>query len=231
MEKITTLLKKLPIFVELSEEELNAILAIAKKRQYKSKMMVYMENDPFNRVFFILNGKVKIFKKDMNGREQIVSILQTGDMFPLAVFFSNCGYPANAEVMVDSTLITIDIVDFEKILLNNSEMSIKLYRILGERIIELQARLEEQILRGTYEQIIFLLLRLCRTYGKEDNKGEFVFTTHFTNRELANMVGSTRETVSRTLNKLKKENHLSFDEEGLLRINPEKLKEEVYYNC
>ncbi|WP_017755499.1 Crp/Fnr family transcriptional regulator [Calidifontibacillus oryziterrae] len=228
MERITTHLKKLPLFRELDDQDLKEFNKIMKLRHYKSKMTVYMQDDIFNRVFFILKGKIKIFKNDMTGKEQIVSILQSGDMFPLAVFLKNGNYPANAQVLEDCTLITINIEDLEKILVSHAEISIKLFRLMGERIIELQDRLEEQILHNTTEQIILLLLRLCKSYGQKGTNDEFVLHTHFTNRQLANMVGSTRETVSRTLNKLKKQKHLYFDEKGFLHLYPEKLKAEVY---
>ncbi|GAA3312411.1 hypothetical protein GCM10020331_000040 [Ectobacillus funiculus] len=92
---------------------------------------------------------------------------------------------------------------FEAILIKYPELCIKLFKVLGEKIIDLQNRLEEQILHDTYEQIIMLLLRLCQSNGVPINDG-YKITTHFTNRELANMIGTSRETMNRTINRLRK---------------------------
>jgi CRP-like cAMP-binding protein len=220
-------LKEVPIFRELSEQELDTIIEISQPRFYKNKMYAFMQGDHLDRVFFINSGKVKIYKTDPSGREQIVSVLETGEMFPHAGFFRKGQYPAHAEMMEDSKLIVIPISKFEEILVSYPELSIKLFKVLGEKIVDLQARLEEQILHNTYEQIIMLLLRLCRTNGEKKGPG-FKLTTHFTNKELANMIGTSRETVSRTINYLKKNGNLEVDEDGCYLIDHEKLHEELF---
>lgn len=222
-------LKEVPIFKELSSQELDTIVEIAQPRFYKSKMYAFMQGDPLDRVFFINGGKVKIYKTDPSGREQFVSVLEAGEMFPHAGFFRQGEYPAHAEMMEDSKLIVIPISKFEETLVAYPELSIKLFRVLGEKIVDLQARLEEQILHNTYEQIIMLLLRLCRTNGERKDHG-FKLTTHFTNKEFANMIGTSRETVSRTINYLKKKDYLHMSVDGCYLIDHEKLHQELF-NC
>ncbi|MDP4171776.1 MAG: helix-turn-helix domain-containing protein, partial [Bacillota bacterium] len=72
------------------------------------------------------------------------------------------------------------------------------------------------------------LIRLCKSNG-EPSEDRFKLTTHFTNRELANMIGTSRETVSRTINHLKKKEYISVDDAGLYVINREELKQELFY--
>lgn len=227
ISQIKQQLSEVPIFKELSTQELDTIVEIAQPRFYKSKMYAFMQGDILDRVFFINSGKVKIYKTDSSGREQIVSVLETGEMFPHAGFFRKGQYPAHAEVMEDSQLIVIPINKFEEILVAYPLLSIKLFRVLGEKIVDLQARLEEQILHNTYEQIIMLLLRLCKTNGEKMKQG-FKLTTHFTNKEFANMIGTSRETVSRTINYLKKKDYLSVDDDGCYLIDHEKLHQELF---
>lgn len=227
---VKQLLHNVPIFRELTDEELQSIIDISQTRQFDSKIHVFMQGDVQDRVFFIHHGKVKIYKTDFNGREQIVSILKDGDMFPHVGFFRKGVYPAHAEVIEPTTLIVIPISKFEEILIKYPEVSIKVFRVLGEKIIDLQNRLEEQILSNTYEQIIKLLLRLADSHGKkiDEDENKYLITTHFTNRELANMIGSSRETVSRTLNQLKKKHFIESDTDGLFILDVEKLKDELY---
>ncbi|MFE8695726.1 Crp/Fnr family transcriptional regulator [Cytobacillus sp. FJAT-53684] len=226
IEDIEKRLKAVPLFRELEQDELSRIVEIAQTRNYKHKLYVFMQGDPLDRVFFIHSGKIKIYKTDSSGREQIVSVLEAGEMFPHAGFFRQGNYPAHAEVMEEAQLIAIPIDEFEKLLLSNPILCIKLFKVLGEKIVDLQNRLEEQILHNTYEQIIMLLLRLCKTNGMRlDNS--YKITTHFTNRELANMIGTSRETVSRTINQLKKKDFLLTDEEGFFLVNRDGLKQEI----
>ncbi|TLS37831.1 Crp/Fnr family transcriptional regulator [Pseudalkalibacillus caeni] len=226
---LNTHLKKIPLFKELTEDEIDKITHIALTRKYRQRMLVFMQGDPLDRVFFIISGKVKIYKTDSTGKEQIVSILQDGEMFPHAGFFRKGDYPAHAEVVEPSTMIVIPVADFEKILLENPEVCMKLFRVMGEKIIDLQHRLEEQIMQNTYEQILSLLLRLCKLYGSTSEKGVTVLNTHFTNKELANMIGTSRETVSRTLTQLKKKKLVNISEKGFIEVMEEDIKEELMY--
>ncbi|WP_017754607.1 Crp/Fnr family transcriptional regulator [Calidifontibacillus oryziterrae] len=227
---IKQLLHSVPIFKELTDEELQPIIDISQTRVFDAKSHVFMQGDVLDRVFFIYSGKVKIYKTDFNGREQIVSILTAGDMFPHAGFFRKGEYPAHAEIIEPSTLVVISIANFEQILIKYPDVSMKVFRVMGEKIIDLQNRLEEQILSNTYEQIIKLLLRLAKNHGKiyKGDTNKIVITTQFTNRELANMIGSSRETVSRTLNQLKKRGLIDTNSEGLYIIETEKLEDELY---
>lgn len=228
-DKIKNLLKSVTIFKELNNEEIEHIVDIAQPRTFARQSHVFMQGDELDRVFFIYKGKVKIYKTDIQGKEQIVSILKDGDMFPHVGFFRKGGYPAHAEIIDEATIIVIPIEKFEQTLLKYPELSIKLFRVLGEKIIDLQNRLEEQILHNSYHQIVRLLLRLTKTYSKvhTESDNHFVLTTQFTNRELANMIGSSRETVSRTLTKLKKKKLVHINPDGFFIINKELLEDEL----
>ncbi|MGG0240424.1 Crp/Fnr family transcriptional regulator [Bacillus rhizoplanae] len=219
-------LQEVPLFKELSEEELQPIVDISQLRIYKAKSFVFMQGDTLDRVFFIHSGKVKIQKTDVTGKEQIVSVLQAGEMFPHAGFFQKGTFPAHAEILETAQLIVTPIADFEKILIQHPELCIKMFKVLGEKIVDLQNRLEEQILHDTYEQIIMLLLRLCKSNGIQMND-KYTLTTPFTNRELANMIGTSRETISRTINQLKRKKLIDIDENGCFIIIPDKLKAEI----
>jgi CRP-like cAMP-binding protein len=227
-EDIINRLSDVPLFRELTLEELDPIVQIAQTRFYKHKMYVFMQDDPLDRVFFIHSGKVKIYRTDLSGKEQIISVLEPGEMFPHAGFFRKGSYPAHAEISEDANLIVIPIDKFEGILITYPELCIKLFKVLGEKIVDLQGRLEAQVLHNTYEQIILLLIRLCKSNG-EKISDKFQLTTQFTNRELANMIGTSRETVSRTLNHLKKKEYIDLCEEGYYLIDREALQQELFY--
>ena len=227
IEVIKKVLADFTLFRELNEFEITKISDIAIAREWKKQSHVFLQGDPLENVYFIYDGKIKIYKSDINGKEQIVAIAKKGEMFPHVGFFRKGDYPAYAEVLEPSTLIAVPISKFETVLIENPELCIKVFKVLGEKIVDLQNRLEEQILNNTYEQIIKLLIRLAQKHGKEQDDGTIVLKSEFTNKDLANMIGTTRETISRTLTKMKKDELIEVDDEGNMIVDVEILKEEI----
>lgn len=223
---VKLLLQQFPLFRSLTENEINLIVRLAVTREYKKDSHIFFQGDRLTDVYFIFSGKIKIYRLDAQGNEQIVNILKKGDMFPHQGFFRKDSYPANAQAMEDAVLIYIPIQSFEQFLIRNPEVCIKIFRILGDQIMELHQRLEEKILYNTYDQILLLLLRLTKKHGKKLNEQEFLISTLLTNRDLANMIGSSRETVNRTLSQLKKRNFIRY-EDGYIVTRPDKLREEL----
>lgn len=226
-KSVKELLQRFPLFKNLTDYEMEPVLDIARNRLYRQGTHLFMQGDPLTNVYFILHGKVKIYRTDLQGKEQIVNVLGEGGMFPHQGFFRNDNYPAHAEVLEEATLVYIPIPLFEQFLITNPEVSVKVFKVLGDIIVDLQNRLEEQILHNTYEQIILLLLRLTTSHGQEINEDQVKITTQFTNKDLANMIGSSRETVSRTLTQLKKNNLVHIDTNGRMIVNREELEEEL----
>ena len=228
VESIQALLQRFSLFKDLTNREIEPIVELAKNRLYRQGTHIFMQGDPLTNVYFIQQGQIKIYRTDMQGKEQIVNVLREGEMFPHMGFFRKGSYPAHAEVSEDAILIYIPIHSFEEFLKTNPEICVKIFRILGDKIVDLQNRLEEKILHNTYEQIILLLIRLAKSHGRKYDDDQYIFTTQFTNRDLANMIGSSRETVSRTLTYLKKAKLLSTDPAGNMILNMTKLKDELF---
>jgi CRP/FNR family transcriptional regulator, cyclic AMP receptor protein len=227
-DQIKKVLSNFMLFRDLNEQEIEKIVQISLSRTWKKNSYIFLQGEPLDNVYFIDDGRVKIYKSDVNGREQIVSILKKGEMFPHVGFFRKGSYPANAEVLEKATLVVVPIAKFESVLIENPELCIKVFNVLGEKIVDLQNRLEEQILNNTYEQIIKLLIRLGEKHGTKNEDGNVVLKNEFTNKDLANMIGTTRETVSRTLTKMKKEELIEMDEEGNMIIDPDTLMDEIF---
>jgi CRP/FNR family transcriptional regulator len=227
IELIKKVLADFTLFRELNDFEITKIADISIAREWKKQSHVFLQGDPLENVYFIYEGKIKIYKSDINGKEQIVAIAKKGEMFPHVGFFRKGDYPAYAEVLESSTLIAIPISKFENVLIENPELCIKVFKVLGEKIVDLQNRLEEQILNNTYEQIVKLLIRLAQKHGKEQEDGTIVLKSEFTNKDLANMIGTTRETISRTLTKMKKDELIEVDDEGNTIVDVDMLMQEI----
>lgn len=226
-EKKIYFLKQFPLFKNLSDYELKPLADLMETKVYKKDSFVFMKTDNLTHVYFILEGKVKIFRTNPDGKEQIINMLKAPDMFPHQGLFRQGNYPANAQVNKDTKLMSISIADFEEFLIVYPSVSVKMFRILGEIILDLQNRLEERLLLTVYEQIVRLFIRLANNHGKSINEDEMVISLQFTNQDLANMIGSSRETVSRTISQLRKENLIKNDDDGFYVVNYIGLKDQL----
>src|SRR5699024_8521555 len=184
-EKMKYFLRQFPLFKELTDYEIMPLIDLMSTNIYAPDTFVFMKDEPITDVYFILRGEVKIFQTSMEGKEQIINILKAPDMFPHQGLFRQGNYPANAQVTTETKLMNISIADFEQFLLIYTQVSIKMFRILGEIIVDLQSRLQEKILFTVYEQIVMLLIRLTNNYGEKINENEYKITLNFTNQDLA----------------------------------------------
>src|SRR5690625_5244199 len=134
---IQSFLQGFPLFKNLSDFEIEPIIDIAMRKVYQDGTHIFMQGDELTNVYFIQEGLVKIYKTDINGKEQIVNILQSGDMFPHQGFFRQDNYPAHAEAINEIVLFYIPIKAFEDLLIMHPEISIKIFRVLGDIIVEI----------------------------------------------------------------------------------------------
>jgi CRP/FNR family cyclic AMP-dependent transcriptional regulator len=125
-------------------------------------------------------------------------------MFPHAGFFENEPYPGTAEVVLEAELGVVPVKAFENILLSRPEIAIKVMRVMGRKIRELQAKVRDLSSIDINFRIAALLVRLAREYGVQGSYGTLI-ELRTTNMDLARMAGTTRETVNRFINRLKRE--------------------------
>jgi len=223
MSDLTAALSRVPLFRELNQEELQRLELISSIRHYSKKTIVFNEGAEREAVYFVLRGLVKTFKTDESGHEQIMNILKTGDLFPQTGFFDNAPYPATAETVGDSRLLAIPVRPFEQLILSVPGIAIKLMRVMSARIINLQERLHDFTGHDAAERVVLFLLKLAEDYGRVDEAGAVRIPIPLTNQELANAVGTTRETVNRLVSLLRKEGLLLADRTGFRIPDKEKL--------
>ncbi|QOY38223.1 Crp/Fnr family transcriptional regulator [Anaerobacillus isosaccharinicus] len=226
--EVHTFLSEFPSFINIDEIELKEMSCYFSYKKVKKNNHIFLQGDRFHSIYFLFNGRVKISRGDNHGREQLVGVCNDGEMFPhLGYYFDNRGYPASALVLEDTHLLYVPSENIRKLLTDYPSISIILLKVMGEKMIDLQCRLEEKLLSSIHEQVIKLLLRLAKKHGVRLSNGTILFLTPFQNKELACIIGSTRETVSRIMNKLEGNSMIERDQQGRLIINEELLKNEI----
>jgi CRP/FNR family transcriptional regulator len=223
MENNSALLQ-IPLFRSLNPQELARIREIAIYRVFRKKTAIFLEGSEKEAVYFILDGLVKAYKTDEEGHEQIVSLLQTGDMFPHTGFFNDAPYPATTEALVDTHLLAIPLRGFAQIILEMPTIAVKVIDVMGEKIVELQQKLQQFTGHDANGRILDLLLYLADKHGSASDSRIHI-EWPMTNQEIANTVGTSRETVNRLLNQLKKQRIVDMNRSEMIILDIEALKQ------
>ncbi|KAB3530273.1 Crp/Fnr family transcriptional regulator [Alkaliphilus serpentinus] len=223
MKTTIEILKKIPAFTTLSDNSLEMIKAITIERNYRRGAIIFMEGDPGEGFYFIKSGKVKIFKTAPDGRELIYALLGEGDIFAEVTLFNDMNYPASAEVLEDTSLGMIRNADLEKLIMDHSDIALRIIKVLSKKLFTSQQKVKELALGDTYMRTAQVLLKLIREHG-EESAGGLELKLGLSRQELANMIGTARETVSRALSQFKKEGSIDISGKRIVIKDIEKLR-------
>ncbi|MBX5436417.1 MAG: Crp/Fnr family transcriptional regulator [Alicyclobacillaceae bacterium] len=201
-------LREIELFRDLTDSELRQIHALAVERRYHRGEYVFMEGDDREAVFFIRRGLIKVLKVDEEGREHIVSILGAGQMFPHVGFFQEGPYPATAQAMESSILLSIRTSQFDTLLTEHPDIARKVMRVMGQKILQLQAKLQELAVYDSRQRVEALIRHFVEEHGTRQPDGVHL-KLPVTHGEMAQMIGMTRESVNRIWNQLRREGVLS----------------------
>ncbi len=216
-------LKKVPIFSQLKEEDLDKILSITIHKKYKKGSIIFMEGDKGEAFYFIKSGKIKISKSSKDGKELILNIYGENHVFAEVTIFNDICYPATAEIIEDAVVGVIRNYDLEKLIKSNIELGFNLIKILSKRLFNAQMKLKQIALNDTYSRTADTLIRLSKNVGVERN-GQIEFDLDLSRQELANMIGTARETVSRILSRFKKEGSIDISGKKMVIKDIKKLE-------
>ncbi len=205
-------LREIPMFKAMTNQQLAEVAKIVQSQSLERGEFVFFEGAEKTAVYFIRTGAIKVYKVDEEGREQIISYLRTGDMFPHVGLFDDLPYPGTAEALSSTSLGLLPVRQFEQLLQKDPQIALTVLRVLSQKILELQQKLQDATLQSVSDRVLRTLIHLSEWYGEKRDDGRYL-ALRMTNRELANMIGTTRESVNRILNDLKKQ--------GLIEIRPD----------
>lgn len=215
---IASILSEIEFFKQCSEEDLTKILEVISKKKIQKRGIIFHEGDECNTIYFIAKGSVKIFKITEDGREHIVNLLSARDMFPHVGLFGGGYYPATARAIEDSLIYHLYIKDFRRILEASPVLSIKLLQILDSKIRTLQERLGNAMSKDITDKVVSTLHSLARTNGSQIDEG-IEINMELTHQDIADLVGTTRESVSRIIGQLKKDGRIYYEDNKIRLID------------
>jgi CRP/FNR family transcriptional regulator len=217
-------LKKIPFFADLADDELSMIAAVMAEKIFVKNALIFLEGDPGEGLFIIKQGRVKISKCSVDGREQILHLLKEGEVFAEVVLFDQGVYPATAEAVEETRVWLLRNEDMERLLQHQPKLAVKLLRLMSRRLRQAQLLIRDLALHDTCGRLAGLLLRFARREGEKTGKG-IVLDLDLTRQELASMIGTSRETVARILSRFQKEGLLELDKQKIIIRDEQKLRD------
>ena len=199
-----------PIFADLGLGELARLHEVIVSRTYPKGALIVAQGDAGGSLHIVRTGRVKINRISPQGKEQILRFLEPGDIFGELSLFSEEPLPFNAEALAPTSICTIQKEHVENILRENPEAALKVIRALSHRLSEAEQLIEDLGIKNSEQRVISLLLQLAAKLGRKDPQGSITIELLASREELAHLIGTTQETLSRRLS--------SLEEDGLIAI-------------
>ena len=199
----------------------NALFALGKRREYRKAASIFCVGDACAHVYFLEHGRVKIYQPSSKGREVILWFCLAGEIFGLAEAARGGHRVVGAAACEDSTVLAVPDQAFKQFIASHADAALISMQVLASRLRGLSDVLVNLVSDEVDIRIAKLILRLGARYGRRVGDA-IVLAMPLTHQEIADMVGTTRQTVTAVLSKLKKEHVLSIDSR---RIQIESEKE------
>lgn len=212
MDTTVKKIRAIPLFSGLNETEFNDIKGISQQKIYKKGELIFHEGDVGDGFYIVEKGKVKIFKLSFGGKEQILHIYGPGKPFGEVPVFTGKNFPASALAVEDSTLIFFPRKDFIARITANPSLALNMLAVLSMRLREFTVMVENLALKEVPARLASYLGVLMREQNNTD-----VVTLPVSKNQLAGLLGTTPETLSRIFNKMSGENLIGVDR-GVISI-------------
>jgi CRP/FNR family transcriptional regulator, cyclic AMP receptor protein len=193
---VTDILRKVPLFGQLPPPDLDRVAEIARERSYPRNSVILFEDDPGDALYVVAQGQVKVVLIGEDGREVILSVMGAGEFFGEMALIDDEPRSAHVIAMEDSSLLVIRREDFQDLLKQTPGIGLVLLRELSRRLRRVDEKVGSLVLLDVNGRVAQLLLDLA------DEAGSDRITRRLTHHTIAQMIGSSRETVSRTMREL-----------------------------
>jgi CRP/FNR family transcriptional regulator len=216
-------LRQTGLFDRLGEPELQRIAELSRMREFPRGAVILGPHSDPDLIYLVKTGRVKISTFSPQGKEQILALLERGDVFgELAP--AEAPMPTHVEAFDHAIVCTLHRTLFEDILRRTPEVGVRVIRALARRLRAAEQEIEDLALRSVPGRLAALLLRLAEEYGEALDHG-IRLSLRLTHQDLAHMVGSTRETVTALINRFRDEGLITVDHRILVILERDGLRQ------
>lgn len=210
-------LKHSDIFESFNPVEMGKLLDVVEELDLPKHHQVFEPGMPCDAIFFIERGRVRLTRLSPEGKTVILALLGPGDLIGEAAWESG-EHDSYAETVEETRLYQIGRESFQNFVRENPDFGLRLIQIVGVRLKEAQARIEDLVFRPVPSRVARLLLSLAETHGKVTPNGIRV-EFRLTHQEIANLVGSSRVTVTQILNRFRHLNWIDIESKRVTIYN------------
>jgi CRP/FNR family cyclic AMP-dependent transcriptional regulator len=204
MEERIRLLSLVDIFEPLSTEEIEQLNAQLPSIRLERGEIFYTPEERSERLFVLESGKVRIFRTAPDGREFTLAIVESGTVFGEMALTAQQLEGAYAQAMEPSEVSTMAREDLERLVVQKPEVGLKIMQLLSERLRRYETRLEDANMKDVHSRLASIIVMLVESEGVRSSVG-YRIPAHYTHQQLAEMIGTNREAVTRAFGVLQDE--------------------------
>lgn len=224
MKNLGECLQMVPIFSDLPEEVIDQVVLTGNKKTYTKDSVILVEEEIGTALFVIIKGKVKVSRSSNDGREVILSILTDSDFFGEMSILDGLNRSATVVALEDSELFIIQRKEFLDLLNKHPEITIALLSELTRRLRNADMKIKALSLKDAEGKVATVILQLADDIGKI-KQGIVEIEKLPLQQDLANMAGTSRETISRTLHSFARKGWVEMEGSKLRILDYEKFRE------
>lgn len=217
-------LKRCPLFERLGPEETQRLDVRSMVRSFRKKDIVYFPDEPGESVLVLARGRVKLNALSPDGRETIFAFIEPGELFGELAILDREPRSEYAEAVEDSLVMAVPREELLWLMQRRPDVALHVSKLLGFRIRRIENRLRSLLFRSTKERAISLLLELLASHGRHDGS-HWEIRLRLSHQEFANLIGSTRETVTATLGQLQREGLIKISRRRISVLDRQRLNE------
>jgi len=221
------LLRSVPLFADLEEGELERFSHVAVPRSFPAGTRVFHEGDSSDACYIVSEGNFRVTREHSDGRAITLATLGPGEIFGELAMLDGDKRSASAESITDGTLLALPANDVRSLLARNPEIALKLVAGLVRRLRAANARLSRQSFQTVPSRVAGILLQLSRDGQGEDGQ-ETEVTIRMNQTDLAQLAGTSRESVSRFLAELERAGVVRSGRGRVTVLQPGKLRNYIY---
>jgi len=215
-------LKNLELFSDLSDTDLAEVSEKIVLKEFLKNETILREEETNEYMYIILFGKVKAYQTASGGKETILAIHGEGDHFGEMSLIDGKTVPATVTALENSLVGLISRSDFFNLLYNQRKITDKLFQLLCHRIRESWKRIQLLNFKNASHRVKMLFIMLSEEHGRKTKDG-IVILVKLTHQDIADMTGLTRETVTRVLDKWKKDKFIRILKNRFIQLDPDFL--------
>ena len=210
----------IPLFVGLSNKQYDELASIVVDHSYKGGEIIFSEGDEGNGFYVLISGRVKVFKLSPEGKEQILHVFGPGEPFGEASVFAGQRFPAHAETLDQSRIFFFPRAAFIELIKQDPSLALNMLAILSRRLRKFTSLVEDLALKEVPGRVAAYLLYMSRQRDGTDD-----LTLDIAKGQLASLLGTIPETLSRILTKMVRHGLIQSDGSRIRIVDRQGLEE------